>query len=280
MESSASTPMWCRTPSAVIKFAARWTAAGVCAARAHGMSTALRPSCGRTALAPEEERDGKLTRPTVENHGRARRISELGLRLAPFELWLVLGPLFRRVALRLDARLAARRRRRSGRGLDPRRRGGRRAVRPGLRRAPRLGPRALGSHHRRGFGPRTVRPLGTRAALGRARPVRLPRTSTPARLVRVVRVVRVVRMVGVLRVLWMVWPAAPAGVVVAARRVPGERALSRAFGHRHVSAGDGTRPGLNARRWNRAAAQVPPAHAHVPPPVVVHRALWHARDEQ
>src|SRR5213078_648378 len=169
----------------------------------------LRPSCGRTALAPEQERDGKLTRPTVENHGRARRISELGLRLAPFELWLVLGPLFRRVALRLDARLAARRRRRSGRGLDPRRWGGRRAVRPGLRRAPRLGPRALGSHHSRRFGPRTVRPqhlrspllyrpLGTRAALGRARRVRLPRTITPARLV------RVVRMVGVLRVLWMV----------------------------------------------------------------------------
>ena len=74
-------------------------------------------------------------------------------------------------------------------------------------------------------------------------------------------------MVGVLRVLWMVRPAAPDGVVVAARRVPGERALPRALGHRHVSASEGTRPGLNARRGNRAAAQVSPAHADVPPPV-------------
>src|SRR2546422_10230088 len=83
------------------------------------MSTALRPSCGCTAPAPQEERDGKLTRPTVENHGRARRIGELWLRLAPLELWLVLGPLFRGVAFRLDARLAARRRRRRGRGPGP-----------------------------------------------------------------------------------------------------------------------------------------------------------------
>src|SRR2546423_15507893 len=100
------------------------------------MSTALRPSCGRTALAPEEERDGKLTRPTVENHGRARRISELGLRLAPFELWLVLGPLFRRIALRLDAAPPAPRRPRTGPGPDPPRRGPP-ALRAGL---PRTSP--------------------------------------------------------------------------------------------------------------------------------------------
>src|SRR5256886_12545854 len=110
MESSASTPMWCRTPSGVSEFAARWTAAGVCDARAQGMSTALRQSCRRTARAPEEERDGKLTRPTVENHGRARRTGELWLRLAPLEFWLGLGPLFRRVAPPLRARVGARRR--------------------------------------------------------------------------------------------------------------------------------------------------------------------------
>src|SRR3989442_6018543 len=119
MESPASTPMWCRTPSAVIELAARWTAAGVCAARAHGMSTALRPSCGCTAPAPEEERDGKLTRPTVENHGRARRIGELWLRLAPFGLWLVLGPLVPGVAVRLHAPPPGRRRRLGRPGLGP-----------------------------------------------------------------------------------------------------------------------------------------------------------------
>src|SRR5256886_2330051 len=137
MESSASTPMWCRTPSGVIEFAARWTAAGVCDARAQGMSTALRQSCRRTARAPEEERDGKLTRPTVENHGRARRTGELWLRLAPLEFWLGLGPLFRRVALRLGAGLRVRRRRRGGPGLGPRGgRGG--ALSPRLCAQPRV----------------------------------------------------------------------------------------------------------------------------------------------
>src|SRR2546429_1097238 len=148
MESSASTPMWCRTPSGVIEFAARWTAAGVCDARAQGMSTALRQSCRRTARAPEEERDGKLTRPTVENHGRARRTGELWLRLAPLEFWLGLGPLFRRVALPLGARLGARRRRRSGPGLDPRG-GGRRPLRPPPPRTPRPAPPPPRRHPRR-----------------------------------------------------------------------------------------------------------------------------------
>src|SRR2546427_7163937 len=205
MESSASTPMWCRTPSAVIELAARWTAAGVCAARAHGMSTALRPSCGCTATAPEEERDGKLTRPTVETHGRARRIGELWLRLAPLELWLVLGPLFRGVAFRLDARLAARRRWRSGRGLDPWR-WGRRAWRATLCWTPRLGPGALGSRHARGFAPGAVRPehvrshllrrpLGTGWRAGWGRGCGLPRGVAPARGVGGVRVVRGVRTV-------------------------------------------------------------------------------------
>src|SRR2546427_4639323 len=78
------------------------------------------------------------------NHGRARRIGELWLRLAPFELWLVLGPLFRGVAFRLDARLAARRRRRSGRELDPWR-WGRRAWRATLCWTPRLGPGRSGA---------------------------------------------------------------------------------------------------------------------------------------
>src|SRR5256885_11385161 len=79
----------------------------------------------------------RSTRPTVENHGRARRTGELWLRLAPLEFWLGLGPLFRRVALRLGARLLARRRRRSGRGPGPRGGGAR-----GLRPPPLGGPRA------------------------------------------------------------------------------------------------------------------------------------------
>src|SRR5438309_5484980 len=99
MESSASTPMWCRTPSAVIAFAARCTAAGDCAARAQGTSHTLRPNSGRTASTPQEERDGKLTRPTVDNHGRARRtIAMLGLRLPAPQLRLVLAGAVRRVA--------------------------------------------------------------------------------------------------------------------------------------------------------------------------------------
>src|SRR5256885_10580059 len=220
----------------------------------------------------------RSTRPTVENHGRARRTGELWLRLAPLELWLGLGPLFRRVALRLGGRLVARRRRGSGWGLDPRG-GGRRASRPTLGGTPRLGRRPLGSDHGRGFGPSAVRPghirslllrrrLGTHTPFGNARDTRLPRTIAPVRMVRVLWVLRMVRMLRL---------AAPDAIVVVARRIPGEWALARPLGRRHVSAGDGTRPGLNVRRWNRAAAQVSAPHAHVPPPAVAQPPLRHAR---
>src|SRR5207237_8165761 len=142
---------------------------------------------------------------------------------------------------RLDARFAARRHRRSGRGLDPRR-WGRRALRASLRWTSRLGPGALGSDQGRGFGPGAVRPehvrshllggpLGTVAPLGSARGFGLPRATAPARVVRMVGVLRMLRM---LRVFWMVRAAAPAAVVVMAWRVPREWRLPRR--HRHFPA--------------------------------------------
>src|SRR5213076_148272 len=106
-------------------------------------------------------------------------------------------PLFRRVAPRLDARFAARRRRRSGRGLDPRR-WGRRALRASLRWTPRFGPGAVRPEYVRSH--LSCGPLGTLAPVGSAGGFGLPRATAPARMV---------RMVGVLRVFWMVRAAAP-----------------------------------------------------------------------
>src|SRR5947199_6943643 len=206
-----------------------------------------------------------------------------GLRLTPPGLRAVLGLSSRRIALRLRARLAARRRGGGGRGrsrggLDPPWRGGH-GLRPAFGWSLRLRARPLGSDHRWRLSPNAVRTehirphvldrsIGALAPLGRSG---IARGVQPTRMIGPVRVLRVLRMLG---------PAAPDAVVVVVWRLAGDRALAGALDDGGAATGDRTLPRLNVRRGDAAAAQVTSTHPHVAPAVVGHRALWDARHEE
>src|SRR5213593_31551 len=206
------------------------------------------------------------------DYGRARGSASTPSGFAPLELGLALPLLARRVTLCLAAGFAPGLRR-LGRGrLAPRlcprlRLGGRRlGPPPGLRLRIPCCPFGL-------VGPLgTVRPLGTVATLRTVGPVRsvwVLRTIPPRRLIRPVRAVwsvRALRPIGPVRLIALLAATSMAAVVIAVTAlVTGARPLPR---------------GPDVGRRNDAdTAEIASPYPHPTSPVVVHRALPHAREE-